>query len=42
MTVAREETVAGVEAVFARCRAQGRKALVGYLPAGYPTVDGSV
>ena len=28
--------------VFARCAAQGRGALVGYLPAGYPTVDGSV
>jgi tryptophan synthase alpha chain len=33
---------AGVEAVFAGCRAEGRGALVGYLPAGYPTVDGSV
>ncbi|MGE3285357.1 MAG: tryptophan synthase subunit alpha [Pseudonocardia sp.] len=31
-----------VEDVFARCRAEGRGALVGYLPAGYPTVDGSV
>jgi len=28
--------------VFARCAGQGRGALVGYLPAGYPTVDGSV
>ena len=28
--------------VFARCAAQGRGALVGYLPAGYPTVDSSV
>jgi len=28
--------------VFARCRAEGRGALVGYLPAGYPTVDASV
>ncbi|MGZ8749456.1 MAG: tryptophan synthase subunit alpha, partial [Pseudonocardia sp.] len=28
--------------VFARCAAQGRGALVGYLPAGFPTVDGSV
>ncbi|HEV7469196.1 MAG: Tryptophan synthase alpha chain [Pseudonocardia sp.] len=28
--------------VFARCRAEGRGALVGYLPAGYPTVEGSV
>ena len=28
--------------VFARCAAQGRGVLVGYLPAGFPTVDGSV
>ena len=28
--------------VFARCAADGRGALVGYLPAGYPTVDASV
>lgn len=27
--------------VFAACRADGRAALVGYLPAGYPTVEGS-
>ena len=32
----------GVEEIFGDCRAQGRGALVGYLPAGYPTVDGSV
>jgi tryptophan synthase alpha chain len=31
-----------VSEVFARCAAEGRGALVGYLPAGYPTVDGSV
>ena len=31
-----------VEKIFAGCRAEGRAALVGYLPAGYPTVDGSV
>jgi tryptophan synthase alpha chain len=37
----RPET-AGVSGVFAACRAQGRGALIGYLPAGYPTVDGSV
>ena len=33
-------TASGVEelaAVFARCRAEGRAALIGYLPAGYPT-----
>ncbi|MDN5758617.1 MAG: tryptophan synthase subunit alpha [Tomitella sp.] len=28
--------------IFEACRAQDRAALVGYLPAGYPTVDGSV
>lgn len=28
--------------LFASCRAEGRAALVGYLPAGYPTVDRSV
>ncbi|MGH3612471.1 MAG: tryptophan synthase subunit alpha [Pseudonocardia sp.] len=32
----------GVSEVFERCRAQGRGALIGYLPAGYPTVDDSV
>ena len=32
----------GVDAVFARCADQGRGALVGYLPAGYPTVGSSV
>jgi tryptophan synthase alpha chain len=42
MTASREGTVAGVGAVFAQCRARGRGALVGYLPAGYPTVDASV
>jgi tryptophan synthase alpha chain len=31
-----------VSGVFARCAADGRGALVGYLPAGYPTVDASV
>ncbi len=28
--------------VLARCRAQGRAALVGYLPVGYPSVAGSI
>ena len=28
--------------VFARTRAEGRAALVGYLPAGFPDVDGSI
>jgi tryptophan synthase alpha chain len=31
-----------VSDVFAKCAADGRGALVGYLSAGYPTVDGSV
>jgi tryptophan synthase alpha chain len=35
-------TAHSVADVFARCATQGRGALVGYLPAGYPTVDGSV
>lgn len=28
-------------ALFARTRAEGRAALIGYLPAGYPSVDGA-
>jgi tryptophan synthase alpha chain len=36
----REQSV--VEEIFGKARAEGRAALVGYLPAGYPTVDGSV
>lgn len=28
--------------VFARCHDEGRAALIGYLPAGFPTADGSV
>ncbi|MBM6399472.1 tryptophan synthase subunit alpha [Phycicoccus sonneratiae] len=34
--------VAGVAETLARCRAEGRAALVGYLPVGYPTVEGSL
>ena len=34
--------MSAVERVFEKTRAEGRAALVGYLPAGYPTVDGSV
>jgi tryptophan synthase alpha chain len=34
--------MSGVADVFAACRARGRGALIGYLPAGYPTVDASV
>ncbi|HEY0449551.1 tryptophan synthase subunit alpha [Actinophytocola sp.] len=33
--------MARLDPVFARTRAEGRAALVGYLPAGYPTVEGS-
>ena len=28
--------------LFARCRAEGRAALIGYLPAGYPSVEESI
>lgn len=28
--------------VFARCRAEGRAALIAYLPVGYPSVEGSI
>jgi tryptophan synthase alpha chain len=35
-------TVAGVGEALARCRAEGRAALVGYLPVGFPTVEGSI
>ncbi len=31
-----------VRAALARTRAEGRAALVGYLPAGFPTVEGSI
>ncbi len=31
-----------LDSVFATCRAEGRAALVGYLPAGYPTVADSI
>jgi tryptophan synthase alpha chain len=34
--------VSRLEPMFDACRAEGRAALVGYLPAGYPTVDGSI
>jgi tryptophan synthase alpha chain len=34
--------VSAVEEIFTGCRAAGRAALIGYLPAGYPTVDDSV
>ncbi|MDN5932028.1 MAG: tryptophan synthase subunit alpha, partial [Pseudonocardia sp.] len=34
--------MSGAESIFTACRDQGRGALIGYLPAGYPTVDASV
>jgi tryptophan synthase alpha chain len=33
--------VSGLDEVFAATRAEGRAALIGYLPAGFPTVEGS-
>jgi tryptophan synthase alpha chain len=33
--------VSRLEAVFSACRAESRAALIGYLPAGYPTLEGS-
>ena len=33
---------AALDALFARCRDEGRAALVGYLPAGYPSYDEAV
>src|SRR5581483_9612152 len=33
--------MSGLEAMFAECREQGRAALVGYLPTGFPTVEDS-
>lgn len=35
-------TVRGVQEVLRRCRDEGRAALVGYLPVGFPTVEGSL
>jgi tryptophan synthase alpha chain len=34
--------VSGTPALFARCREEGRAALIGYLPVGYPSVAESV
>ena len=31
-----------LDRLFASTRSQGRAALIGYLPGGYPTVDGSI
>ncbi len=35
-------TTLGVAEVLSGCRAQGRAALIGYLPVGFPTVEGSI
>jgi tryptophan synthase alpha chain len=35
-------TVSALDDVLATARAENRAALVGYLPAGYPTVDGAI
>lgn len=37
-----ERSASRVDEAFATARAEGRAALVGYLPAGYPTVEGSI
>lgn len=34
--------MSALDKVFARCRAEGRAALIGYLPVGYPSVEGSL
>jgi tryptophan synthase alpha chain len=34
--------VTALDDLFARTRAEGRAALIGYLPAGYPSVDGAI
>ena len=41
MSIAATTGVGTLDALFAQTRAEGRAALVGYLPAGFPTVDGS-
>lgn len=33
--------MSGLDSLFAETRSEGRSALIGYLPAGFPTVDGS-
>ncbi len=34
--------MSGLDELFVRCRAEGRAALIGYLPVGYPSYDESV
>src|ERR1700722_631850 len=36
------QPVTGVGAAFTRAAEEGRAVLVGYLPAGFPTVDGAI
>lgn len=42
MTPGRTRPRDALTSLFARCREQGRAALIGYLPAGFPTVDGAI
>ncbi|KQZ88015.1 tryptophan synthase subunit alpha [Phycicoccus sp. Root563] len=42
MSTATGTTGIGVGDVLARCREENRAALVGYLPVGFPTVEGSI
>lgn len=42
MTEASTPDDRGVERVLAQCRAEDRAALIGYLPVGFPTVEGSI
>jgi len=37
-----EAALSALDEMFARCRAEGRAALIGYLPAGFPSYDGAV
>src|SRR5258708_21075060 len=41
-TASRDAAVSAVSAAFASAKAQGRAALVGYVPAGFPSVDGAI
>lgn len=34
--------MSALDELFARCRGEGRAALIGYLPAGFPSYDGAV
>src|SRR5258708_36779954 len=41
-TASRDAALSAVSAAFASAKAQGRAALVGYVPAGFPSVDGAI